>query len=78
VDVRVTDTEDDPRLALVYQEALRGLLQQQAAVESLHNRAATLVFASSFAARCWAAVRWPTALAAGTGWRSCCCWRPGR
>jgi hypothetical protein len=42
-----TDT-DDPRLAVVYQEALRGLLQQQAAVESLHNRAATLVFASSF------------------------------
>src|SRR5512132_4227734 len=40
---------DDPRLAFVYQEALRGLLQQQAAVESLHNRAATLVFAASFA-----------------------------
>jgi hypothetical protein len=40
--------DGDPRLALVYQEALRGLLQQQAAVESLHNRAATLVFASSF------------------------------
>jgi hypothetical protein len=39
----------DPRLAFVYQEALRGLLQQQAAVESLHNRAATLVFAASFA-----------------------------
>jgi hypothetical protein len=28
---------------------LRGLLRQQAAVESLHNRAATLVFAASFA-----------------------------
>ena len=40
---------DDPRLAFIYQEALRGLLQQQAAVESLHNRAATLVFAASFA-----------------------------
>jgi hypothetical protein len=40
---------DDPRIAFVYQEALRGLLQQQAAVESLHNRAATLVFAASFA-----------------------------
>jgi uncharacterized membrane protein len=49
VDVRVAETEDGPRLALVYQESLRGLLQQQAAVESLHNRAATLVFASSFA-----------------------------
>ncbi len=41
--------EDDPRLAFVYQEALRGLLQQQAAVESLHNRAGTLIFAASFA-----------------------------
>jgi hypothetical protein len=41
--------DDDPRLAFVYQEALRGLLQQQTAVESLHNRAATLVFAASFA-----------------------------
>jgi hypothetical protein len=39
---------DDPRLAFVYQEALRGLLQQQAAVESIRNRAATLVFAASF------------------------------
>jgi len=40
---------EDPRVAFVYQEALRGLLQQQSAVESLHNRAATLVFAASFA-----------------------------
>jgi hypothetical protein len=40
--------DDDPRAAFVYQEALRGLLQQQAAVESLHARAATLVFAASF------------------------------
>jgi hypothetical protein len=40
---------EDPRIAFVYQEALRGLVQQQAAVESLHNRAATLVFAASFA-----------------------------
>jgi hypothetical protein len=47
--VSATETEDDPRLALVYQESLRGLQQQQAAVESLHNRAATLSFASSFA-----------------------------
>jgi uncharacterized membrane protein len=43
------DTEDDPRLAFVYEESLRGLQQQQAAVESLHNRAGTLIFASSFA-----------------------------
>jgi hypothetical protein len=40
---------DDERSAFVYQEALRGLLQQQAAVESLHARAATLIFAASFA-----------------------------
>jgi len=42
-------TTEDPRVAFVYQEALRGLVGQQAAVESLHNRAATLVFAASFA-----------------------------
>jgi hypothetical protein len=47
--VTETETEDDPRLAFVYQESLRGLLQQQAALESLHNRAGTLIFASSFA-----------------------------
>src|SRR5262245_35190298 len=41
--------EDDTRAAFVYQESLRGLLQQQAAVESLHARAATLIFAASFA-----------------------------
>jgi len=41
--------DDDPRVAFVYEEALRGLLQQQAAVESLHNRAGTLIFAASFA-----------------------------
>jgi hypothetical protein len=41
--------EDDTRSAFLYQEALRGLLQQQAAVESLHARAATLIFAASFA-----------------------------
>jgi hypothetical protein len=40
---------DDPRVALVYEEALRGLQQQQAGVESLHNRAGTLIFAASFA-----------------------------
>jgi hypothetical protein len=49
VSVTRTQTEDDPRLAFIYQEALRGLLQQQAAVESLHNRAGTLIFAASFA-----------------------------
>jgi hypothetical protein len=41
--------EDEARSTFVYQEALRGLLQQMAAVESLHARAATLIFAASFA-----------------------------
>lgn len=40
---------EDPRLALIYQEALRGLVQQRDAVESLHNRAGILIFAASFA-----------------------------
>jgi hypothetical protein len=42
-------SDDEARSAFVYQEALRGLLQQQAAVESLHARAGTLIFAASFA-----------------------------
>jgi hypothetical protein len=46
--VAAQPTEDDSRSAFVYQEALRGLLQQHAAVESLHARAATLIFAASF------------------------------
>jgi hypothetical protein len=44
-----TPSEDDPRSAFVYQEALRGLLQQQSAIQSLQTRAATLIFAASFA-----------------------------
>ena len=40
---------DDARAAFVYQEALRGLLQQQASIQSLQARAATLIFAASFA-----------------------------
>lgn len=36
-------------MAFVYQEALRGLLQQMAAIESIHARAATLIFATAFA-----------------------------
>jgi hypothetical protein len=39
----------DARLAFIYQEALRGLTQQQAVVESLLNRAGILIFALSFA-----------------------------
>ena len=38
---------DDPRAAFVYQEALRGLLQQQSAIQSLQAGAATLIFAAS-------------------------------
>jgi uncharacterized membrane protein len=42
-------SEDDARSAFVYQEALRGLMQQQAGIQSLQARAATLIFATSFA-----------------------------
>jgi hypothetical protein len=45
----VHEVDDDSRSAFVYQEALHGLLQQQAAIESLHARAGTLIFAASFA-----------------------------
>jgi hypothetical protein len=55
--------EDESRSAFVYQEALRGLLQQQAAVASLHGRAATLIFAASFASSLLGA----NALADGVG-----------
>jgi hypothetical protein len=41
--------EDDPRLAFVYQEAVRGLTHQQGVVESLNARAGNLVFAAAFA-----------------------------
>ncbi|HEX8859986.1 MAG TPA: hypothetical protein VGC06_13020 [Actinomycetes bacterium] len=40
---------DDPRTAFVYQEALRGLTQQQTTVDGLHISAGTLIFAASFA-----------------------------
>lgn len=39
----------DERLAFVYGEAVRGLVQQQGQLESLHARAGTLIFATSFA-----------------------------
>src|SRR5262249_11136577 len=58
-------TEDGARAAFVYQEAQRGLLQQQAAVQSLEARAATLIFAGSFASSLLAA----RALADGVGAR---------
>lgn len=47
--VNTTGDGEDPRLAFVYQEALRGLQHQQAVMESLLNRAGTLIFAASFA-----------------------------
>ncbi len=40
---------DDPRLALIYEEALRGLVQQQGLVEGFGNRAGSLIFATAFA-----------------------------
>jgi hypothetical protein len=42
-------TDDDARAAFVYQEALRGLQVQQTGLQSLQARAATLIFAASFA-----------------------------
>jgi hypothetical protein len=47
--VEAAPTADETRSAFVYQEALRGLLQQQGAIQSLQARAATLIFAASFA-----------------------------
>jgi hypothetical protein len=41
--------ESDPRLAFIYSEALRGLVQQQALVEGLSNRAGSIIFATAFA-----------------------------
>jgi hypothetical protein len=38
----------DPRLAFIYQEALRGLVQQQSIVENLQSRAGNLIFAAAF------------------------------
>lgn len=46
--MRTTGDAEDPRLAFVYQEAVRGLQHQQAVMESLLNRAGTLIFAASF------------------------------
>lgn len=40
---------DDPRLAFVYQEAVRGLTHQQNVVEALTARAGNLIFATAFA-----------------------------
>jgi hypothetical protein len=40
---------DDPRIAFVYQEAVRGLAHQQGVVESLNTRAGNLIFTTAFA-----------------------------
>jgi hypothetical protein len=47
-DVSVS-SDDDKRLAFVYQEAVRGLQHQQYVVESLNNRGGNLIFATAFA-----------------------------
>lgn len=41
--------DDDPRLRLIYEEAVRGLAQQQSLVEGFSNRAGSLIFATAFA-----------------------------
>lgn len=40
--------DDDPRLAFVYQEAVRGLSQQQTLVDNMGGRAGSLIFATAF------------------------------
>ena len=57
------DSGDDPRVAFVYQEAVRGLTQQQALVENMNTRAGSLIFATAFASS-WLGSR---ALADGLG-----------
>ncbi len=41
--------DDDPRLAFIYQEAVRGLTHQQTVVENMSTRAGSLIFATAFA-----------------------------
>lgn len=40
---------DGPRLAFIYQEAVRGLNHQQNVVENMNTRAGSLIFATAFA-----------------------------
>jgi len=42
-------TENDSRLAFIYQEAVRGLQHQQHVLESLNSRGGNLIFATAFA-----------------------------
>lgn len=41
--------DEDPRLAFIYQEAVRGLQHQERVVESLNTRGGNLIFATAFA-----------------------------
>jgi hypothetical protein len=41
--------EADPRVAFIYQEAVRGLNHQQSLVENMNSRAGSLIFATAFA-----------------------------
>src|SRR5262245_49266448 len=45
----ISRRDDGARMAFIYQEALRGLLQQQSLVEGMNSRAGNLIFAASFA-----------------------------
>jgi hypothetical protein len=45
----ISDRDEAARLAFIYQESLRGLLQQQSLVEGMNSRAGNLIFAASFA-----------------------------
>jgi hypothetical protein len=45
----MSQRDDATRLAFIYQEALRGLLQQQSLVEGMNSRAGNMIFAASFA-----------------------------
>lgn len=59
----IANPDDDPRLAFVYNEALRGLEHQQSVLDSLIARAGMLVYATSFAS----GLLGGTALADGLG-----------
>jgi hypothetical protein len=48
-DAKAEIEDDDPRVAFVYQEAIRGLEHQQNVVEAINTRAGNLIFATAFA-----------------------------
>jgi hypothetical protein len=48
-DTETARSDDNARLAFVYQEAVRGLVHQQNIVEQLNARAGNLIFATAFA-----------------------------